>query len=162
MSADIRNHPVLVHCNRGKVWSTNQCNSLFYPIMFLYITYVNNSQAFLLFFFLNAAPDWLSDRVFQEAAELVRVLGVRGVCAVCCCQGQGVRPEVYWEFWCLIREAMCPRHHLPIPGMRLPSPPACVLRCRTSIPILPQVLIWLERKWHSRALTARFSFPVAF
>lgn len=104
--SDVRNHPVLIHCKRGKV-----------PINFI-VNWIAICHISLSWFLgLSLAPHWMPSWLLQKAAELVPFVGVWGVSLLCCRQVTVVRHEIYWVLWCLLHEGLHAQAHLSLPWL---------------------------------------------
>ena len=110
-SADVRNHPVLIHCKRGKV-PRNTILSSKLMIPFLTLLMALNS-CFLSF----SAPHWMSGGLLQKAAELVPIIYIWRVSPLCCWQIPAVRPEVRWILRCHLHEGLHAQTHIPLPRL---------------------------------------------
>lgn len=97
LNADDRNHPVLIHCKRGKVVTV-------FPSMLP--SHESNFTTLLTRnFSLYPASDRLSCGMPEKSAEVVPHFCVWWVPKVCSCKSKNFRPEVHGVVWYLWLEA---------------------------------------------------------
>lgn len=94
LALDDRNHPLLIHCKRGKVFTIS-----------LFFISILNFESPIIVFLQWTAPHWLSCGMHKKIAEMVSIICFWWVSKVCRCQGQSVGPEVHRIVWSFIFEA---------------------------------------------------------